>query len=86
MTPRACPCCRRLLLLPTPVPRSPPLQVTGEADGASLLITLESKVERKVGLAAARLRELLPPGCIISEEAGVAELSRRRRSAEFQQQ
>jgi hypothetical protein len=58
--------------------------VTAEADGASLLITLESKVEAKVVAAAARLRELLPPGCIMSEETGVAELSRRRRSAEFQ--
>lgn len=62
-------------------------QVTNQADGSSLLITLESKAQAKVAAAAARMRELLPPGCILSEERDVAELgSSKRRSVEMRRQ
>jgi hypothetical protein len=75
---------------PAPVPALtaalPPClaQVTNQADGSSLLITLESKAQAKVAAAATRMRELLPPGCILSEERDVAVLgSSKRRSAEM---
>lgn len=48
--------------------------VTGERDGARLLLTLESKRAAALAPAAARLRELLPAGALLGEQRDVARL------------
>ena len=48
--------------------------VTGQRDGARLLLALESKRPAALAPAAARLRELLPPGALLGEQRDVARL------------
>ncbi|KAI8473634.1 MAG: MoaB/Mog domain-containing protein, partial [Monoraphidium minutum] len=49
--------------------------VTAQPDGARLLLTLESKRADSLTPAAARLRELLPGGAVISEQRDVTQLT-----------
>jgi hypothetical protein len=48
--------------------------VTNQPDGARLLLTLESKRTASLTPAAARLRELLPRGALLSEQRDVTRL------------
>ena len=51
-----------------PTPTHPPLpQVTDQADGAKLVLSLESKDCEALDAAAAQLRALLPAGALVSE-------------------
>lgn len=60
---------------PRPCPQPPETQqVDHQPDGARLLLTLESKRTDSLTPAAARLRELLPEGAVISERRDVAML------------
>lgn len=58
----------------------PVRQVTNQADGAKLLLTLESKRTASLSPAADRLRELLPPAALISEQRDVTTLIETGRS------
>jgi hypothetical protein len=57
-------------------PPRPP-QVTNQADGARLLLALESKRRDALAPAAARLRGLLPPGALLGEQRDVTRLTER---------
>lgn len=52
-----------------------PRQVTGQPDGARLLLSLESKRADSLPSAAAALRELLPPGSLLGEQSDVRRLT-----------
>lgn len=51
------------------------LQVTGQRDGARLLVTLESKQTERLDSALERLQELLRPGAVIDVQQDVSSLS-----------
>mmetsp|Transcript_21225 Transcript_21225/g.53960 ORF Transcript_21225/g.53960 Transcript_21225/m.53960 type:complete len:533 (-) Transcript_21225:676-2274(-) len=50
--------------------------VVGQRDGAQILVTLDSREEGALRAASVRMRELLPAGSIVAEEAEVAVLNK----------
>lgn len=50
-------------------------QVSGQRDGARLLVTLESKQTDRLDSALARFQELLPHGTVIASQSDVSSLS-----------
>lgn len=63
-----------------PPPPSPPRQVTRQQDGAQILVTLDGKLQEQLEGAAAQLRQALPQGCVIREDANVRCLLRKASS------
>ena len=53
----------------------PVLQVTGQRDGARLLVTLESKQAERLDAALQRFQGLLKPGAVIDVQRDVSSLS-----------
>jgi hypothetical protein len=51
------------------------LQVSGQRDGARLLVTLESKQADRLDTALARFEELLPAGTFLAAQSDVSSLS-----------
>jgi hypothetical protein len=51
------------------------LQVTGQRDGACLLVTLESKQADRLDAALQRLQQLLPSGTVLGVQQDVSSLS-----------
>jgi hypothetical protein len=49
--------------------------VMGQSDGASLLVTLESKQAERLDAVLERFRELLPPGAFLASQSDVSSLS-----------
>jgi hypothetical protein len=50
-------------------------QVSGQRDGARLLVTLESKQADRLDTALARFEELLPAGAFLAAQSDVSSLS-----------
>lgn len=48
--------------------------VSGQQDKAQILVSLDSRAAQPLEAAAARMRQLLPPGSCISEQSNVATL------------
>lgn len=53
------------------------MQVTGQRDGARLLVTLESKQTERLDAAVHRFQELLQPGVVLGVQQDVSSLSGR---------
>lgn len=51
------------------------LQVTGQRDGARLLVTLESKQAERLDAAVQRFQAMLRPGSVIGIQQDVSSLS-----------
>jgi hypothetical protein len=51
------------------------VQVSGQRDGARLLVTLESKQADRLDSALARFEELLPVGAFLAAQSDVSSLS-----------
>ena len=54
------------------------LQVSGQTDGAGVVLSLESKDSALLQQARGQLLGQLPPGCLVSEERDSPVLNRRR--------
>eukprot|EP00951_Prasinocladus_malaysianus_P043656 scaffold548966_cov43-Prasinocladus_malaysianus.AAC.1 len=51
--------------------------VSQQSDGAGVVLCIESKDENFLQAAHSRLLGLLPPGCVLSEEADLASMTQR---------
>jgi hypothetical protein len=59
------------------------MQVVQQHDNAKLLITLESKSEAQLAAGLARIKELLPPGLLLSVQQNVQTLGDRSARTSF---
>lgn len=57
------------------------LQVSEEADGARILLSLEGKDMEQLGVAAGHLRRMLPSGCVVAEEQDPVGLNHKLRQS-----